>query len=525
MKINLKKYLITTFILNIFTLNIYGSNISNIENGQEDLYTQKEIIDIKEISEQEITPNKTQTNETQNNITEKDLKINNIIKNSNIYDIYNSLPTSDETTVDAHNFTSKNFKTIFQNGDVYRISRINFKNDKKERFEMSIPIRGNKIMIRYVDPQTKQWVATSNISNLKPATLFIDTDTHSYVISVPAVYKNNFNSSTLTIVRNEELPPKLIKKDDIYELKISFPQNKNLIGEYWTLESDEPLVNWNLNILNDLKRHDLALERRWAYDGYYFQTPSNYTPSGKDVLYKHSANYTGAYFIKNPINNLFKELGYVMTKTAMKNQNSKGYWPTGPKSEWLFKDFGIGNNFYDTRFSTDFAVSLLHGYQVYNDKEFLKSAILYGEFFLEFAKNNNYKIEQGGILVQDYGWEMQNEPTHVSLNHHLAELNFLYELYYITNEKSYLDLANEMLLGVENTMYRWVLPDKNLNYALYYTKNTNPMVDYPYLTYNDLYHTKYLFNKLFNKDSNAINYLMECKKEWMDNNNITGYLK
>ena len=140
MKINLKKYLITTFILNIFTLNIYGSNISNIENGQEDLYTQKEIIDIKEISEQEIIPNKTQTNETQNNITEKDLKINNIIKNSNIYDIYNSLPTSDETTVDAHNFTSKNFKTIFQNGDVYRISRINFKNDKKERFEMSIPI-------------------------------------------------------------------------------------------------------------------------------------------------------------------------------------------------------------------------------------------------------------------------------------------------------------------------------------------------------------------------------------------------
>ncbi|MDE6357235.1 MAG: hypothetical protein K2L15_01440 [Eubacteriales bacterium] len=522
MKINLKKYLIVPLFLIAFPLNIFAADISNIEKYQESLYTQKEITELPEAKPQSQEQAFNDTSQ-ETNLSGKDLKIHNIVKNSNVYDIYNPIPTTSNTTVDASNFTSKNSQTLFQNGDIYRISRISFKNDKKERYELNIPIRGNSIMIRYVDPTTKQWVATSNIANLKCATLFIDTDTHSYVISVPAVYKNTFPNSTLTIVRNEELTPKLTKKDGLYELKISFPQNKNLIGEYWTLESDEPLVNWNLNMLNELKRNDLAIERRWSYDGYYFQTPSSYVPSGTDVLYKHAANYTGAYFIKNPINNLFKEMGYVMTKTCMENQNSQGYWATGPKSTWLETDFGIGANFYDTRFSTDFAVSLLHGYQLYNDKDFLKSAVEYAEFFVEYAKNNSYKIEQGGILVQDY--DGVTDPTHVSLNHHLAELNFLYELYYITNEKSYLDLANEMLLGVENTMYRWVLPDNNLNYCLFYTKDTNTMVDYPYLTYNDLYHTNYLLNLLFNKSSDAITYLMNCKKQWMDNNNVTGYLK
>lgn len=527
MKINFKKVLILSTFLSIFPFNAYAKDV-NIEKGQEELYVQKEIIDVEEASTEQTTEafNTIPKDKNGNPLTGQDLKIHNIIQNSNVYETNMSIPESSETTVNASNFTSINSRTLFENGDLYRITRINFKETKKERFEINIPIRGNSIMVRYIDPITKQWVATSNLNNIKYSTLFIDTDTNSYVISVPAVYKNDFSNSTLSIVRNEELTPKLTKKSDgMYELKISFPQNKNYIGEYWTFDSDKPLVTWDANTLNELKRHDLAFERRWSLDGYYFQTPSNYTPSGKDILYKHPANYTGAYFIKNPVNNLFKEMGYVMTKTAMKNQNKLGYWPTGPKSNWLETDFGIGNDFYDTRFSTDFAVSLLHGYQLYNDKDFLKSAILYGEFFVDFAKNNSYKIEQGGILVQDYGWEGYNEPTHVSLNHHLAELNFLYELYYVTNEKSYLDLANEMLLGVENTKFRWVLPDNNLNYALYYTKDTNAMVDYPYLTYNDLYHTNYLLNQLFNRNSEAITYLMNCKKQWMDNNNITGYIK
>ena len=521
MKQLIKNATILALGFSIFSTNIYASEIQSIENGQEQLYNQKQIIEKQEI----INNNNLDNLNNLDGIMDKDLKIKTILDNSNIYDIYNKVPEFSERFVDASNFTSKNIQFLFENGDLYRISRINFKENKKERFEISIPIRGNSIFIRYVDPVTKQMVGTGNIKNLKNNTLFIDTDTNSYVISVPAVYKNDFSNSTLSVVKEQEVTPVITKKENGYELKISFPQNKDLIGEYWTFEADKPLINWTKEIFDTLIRHDLGIDRRWSYDGYYFQTPDSYVPFGKGILYKHPANYTGAYFIKNPINDFFKEMGYVMTKICLKNQNNLGYWETGSKSNWLEKDFKIGGNFYDTRFNTDFAVSLLHAYQLYNDKDFLKAAILYGEFFKDFASKNSYKINEGGILVQDYGWQGPHEPTHISLNHHLAEMNFLYELYYVTNEKSYLELANEMLLGVENTKFRWVLPDGNLNYALYYTKDTNKMVDYPYLTYNDLYTTKNILNKLFQKESEAINYLMENKKSYMDRNNIKGYLQ
>lgn len=506
MKLNLKILLTFTLILAISPFKIYANK--------------------EETEETKETTKAESTSATENNLSEKDLKIQNIVKKSAVFNVGKTVPKTQEYSFEDGNIINKSTQTLFENGDSYEMSRLSFKEDKPERKEVTIPLSGNTITIRYVDPNTKKWVNTSVLNNIKPATLFIDTDTHSYVISTPGVYKNDFKNSTLTIVREQEAIPVIREKDGYFELKMSFPQNKNLIGEYWFIESKERLVDWKRNrIFDELLSHDLSNERRWSYDGYYFQTPSNYIPGGKDVLYSHPANYTGASFTKYPINNLAKIMGYVMTKVCIKNQNEEGYWATGPKSLWLEKDFKIGNNFYDTRFNTDFAVSLLNAYINYNDKDFLTSAVKYAEFFVDFANNNNYKIDGGGILVEDYGYSEPHEKTHVSLNHHLAELNFLYEIYNITGEKSYLETAEEMLLGVENTRNKWVMPDGNLNYALFYTKDTNKMEDYPYLTYNDLFQTKYLLNKFLNKKSDTIEFLMSSKKQWMDENNITGYLK
>lgn len=56
-----------------------------------------------------------------------------------------------------------------------------------------------------------------------------------------------------------------------------------------------------------------------------------------------------------------------------------------------------------------------------------------------------------------------------------------------------------MLKGVEDTKDQWVLANNNLNYALYYLANTNTMVDYPYLTYNDLKEAQELYMQSHNK--------------------------
>ncbi len=479
------------------------------------------------VNNQEQIINNLPKDENGNILTGEDLKIHNIIKNAPIYTPTNFTPITTETSLDSPSILTKTIKTIFENNDTYYMNRLHFKQDNVKRHNVSIPIKGNNITVRYIDPLKKEWVNTSNMANLKHTTLFIDTDTHSYIVSVPAVYKNIFTNNTLTVVKEKEEMVKIEKKDGYFDLQMTFPHEKSLIGEYWYMESTERLVDWSsIKSFDELLPHDLSETRRWSYNGYYFQTPSNYKPGGQNILYRHPSNYTGASFVKYAMNPLSKNLGYIMTETCMKNQTELGFWETGPQSDWLLNDFKIGAGFYDTRFNTDFATSLLYAYQNYNNKEFLKSAVKYTEFFLNFAKTNSYPTQSGGILVADYGYNKGNyEKTHVSLNHQLAEMNFLYEIYNITKEKRYLDLADKMLLGIEDTRNQWVLPDSNLKYALYYTKDTNKMEDYPYLTYNDLFMTKSLLNKIFNKSNDTIEFLMASKKIWMDNNKITGYIK
>ena len=105
-------------------------------------------------------------------------------------------------------------------------------------------------------------------------------------------------------------------------------------------------------------------------------------------------------------------------------------------------------------------------------------------------------------------------------------MNYLYRLYNITKEDRYKEMADRMLKGVEDTKDQWVLANNNLNYALYYLANTNTMVDYPYLTYNDLKEAQKLYMQSHNKAKNeTLQYLMDCKMEWMLANGVTGYNK
>ena len=108
-------------------------------------------------------------------------------------------------------------------------------------------------------------------------------------------------------------------------------------------------------------------------------------------------------------------------------------------------------------------------------------------------------------------------------NVQLAEMNLLYKMYDVTKHEPYLELADKMLLAIEDTRDQWVLPNNNLNYALHYTGTYNTMVDYPFLTYNDLYTTRHLLRTYFNRNSDTVQYLMDCKLDWMKKNNVTGY--
>lgn len=414
----------------------------------------------------------------------------------------------------------------FESGDYFWMRRYNFKTNSDVDYYSTIAVPGNEIELRYIDPETRQWVITSDYSNIPKTQLFIETDMTHLMISVPSVYKNDFTGNTLTVIPENERPITIAKGEGNFVLTFRFPQDPSNIGEIWALQSSNQLVDWtNSGFYELFKTHDLSFERRFAWDGYYFKTPSNYVPAGENVLYRHPSNYSGATWARYGGSTALEELGYITTKICMLNQNEEGYWATGPKSLWLEEDFNIRENFYDTRFNTDFATSLIYAYKRYNTQAFLDSAIKYAAFFEKYAEANHYDTNNGGWLVEDYtSNDADRKRTHTSLNHQLAEIIFLYELYNVTNDQKYTQLADKMLLAIEDTKDNWVLPSGDLNYAIMYTGTANTMVDYPYLTYNDLFTTKKILSQYFNKTNSTIEYLMESKKRWMDQNNITGYL-
>jgi hypothetical protein len=339
------------------------------------------------------------------------------------------------------------------------------------------------------------------------------------------VYSNSFENGTLESQPDLEEKVTIEKGDGEYILTYSFPRSTANIGEIWYLSSEKALADWNNSTHFDALKQDLAISRRLSWDGYYFPTPSSYTPYSPTMYYRQPSDYAGSSFTQAGSFPATFDMGYVLTYLCMQNQNDVGYWPTAPKSGWLATDFQIGANFYDTRFNTDFGENLLYAYKRYNNDEFLMAAARYCEFFINHAEGNHYETKNGGWLVQDYGYPYEHTATHVSLNHQLAELNYLYKVYQITKEDRYREMADKMLLAVQDTQDQWVLANNNLNYAMYYLADTNTMVDYPYLTYNDLKHTKELYKAIYNKEVATIEYLMKCKMEWMLENNVTGYEK
>lgn len=462
-----------------------------------------------------------------NPLTGNALEAYNVVKNTfkDKWKAITSPEIKEEVIENDAQKTVKQKTFSFINNDKFTIKRYNFNTTTKERYSETLTIPGETFEMRYISPETNEWYMSMNPLNTEKQTLYIDTDKAHLIISLPAVYTNNkFENNTQECNPDLEEPITITKNDDnTVSLTYTFPQNTDYIGEIWYLLSENKLADWNNANHFGVLKQELSKDRRFSWDGYYFKVPSNYVPYSETMLYRQPSNYSGASMTKYGDFLAAYDLGYVFTYTCMQNQNDSGYWATGPKSGWLSEDFNIGANFYDTRFNTDFAANLINAYKRYNNDDFLMAVCKYGEYFIDHATNNHYETKNGGWLVEDYGYDYEHNRTHVSLNHQLAELNVLYTLYQTTREEKYKTLADKMLLAVEDTKDQWVLANNNLNYALYYMAGTNAMVDYPYLTYNDLFETQSIYTKIYGKKNDVVQYLMDCKMEWMTANNVTGY--
>jgi len=287
------------------------------------------------------------------------------------------------------------------------------------------------------------------------------------------------------------------------------------VADWWIYITPHNIENsYGFDWIYDCTLNKFGIENRMTLDGYYYKTPTAYIPTGANHYYLNPAAYIASKLAnyENNIHSLW--ISTAMLDVQQQNYNNEGYIPTHPMSMWLNEDYGIGYGFFDTRFNTDVALAILSLKQRLNTNYFDNSINNYTSFFINHVKNNYFKVKEG-ILVEDYSHTDDYKPTHVSLNHQLTEILYMYRV----NKPETISLAKKMLLGIEETADEWIKSDNNLYYA-YHRNNDFGGIDYPYLTYNDLFN----LNEFLGKNK-TLEKLMDAKLKWMIKNNINEYKK
>lgn len=296
-----------------------------------------------------------------------------------------------------------------------------------------------------------------------------------------------------------------------------FPQKKGLIGEQWSLVSTQPLIDWQHETASDnLRRADFNRARKWSIVGPLYKIPVSYYPYTEYNFWRRPAQHVGNMFLDKEGARLFQSFSLIALYNAVETQNKKGYWWSTPRSESLYRSYGIDSSFYDTRFNTDAALFLVRGYQKYPDQALLSAASKYAEFLMEYAETHHHPTGDVGILVYDYGHEANPQAvTHTSLNHHITEMNFLYEMYLLTGEEAYFKMAERMRQGVKDTVDGWKKGNGDLHYA-YLGNGRFGMQDYPTLTLNDLRYSQRLIQKVSGGIDPDFEQLIQWKVEFLN---------
>jgi hypothetical protein len=293
------------------------------------------------------------------------------------------------------------------------------------------------------------------------------------------------------------------------KLTFQFETGKDMVTEHWGILSQKPLVNWDNP--EAIEAIQLASKYKWTMGGMYYSMPSSYQPYHKDGYYYNPAQHVGeSYLRKTDLGRFFEVFALVSLYNSIEMQNSHGFWWITTQSDWLYGSYGIPSMYYDTRWSTDAAMFLVRGFNKYKDPAFLRSSQIYADFFANFARENNYRTANQGILVEDY-WHPHVDPlVHSSLNHHLSEINFLLELYQVAEDQTYYELAMQMKQGVADIAKAYVKPNGDLWYA-YMPNGTYGYLDYPLLTLLDLQRTQELLLQVTMIPDPDIQYLIETK--------------
>ena len=314
---------------------------------------------------------------------------------------------------------------ILYNGDTVTMERLESQSNLSAPVTAQWRLPQNTGMVRWYDTEQGRWLATALRPLTKTASCITITtdDGGETMIYTPKVYEN-LGSGTLRHQPSLDGSLTVSADGEGYLVQLTVPRLPAGMAAHWTVvTSQEALLDWAGGTDDDFwSAYTLDHDSKWCFDGYYYPSPSLYTPHGDNCYYRLPAAYLVKSFVHGaPAVRAAEDLGIAGLDTMLMQQNTAGYFPTLPISQWLQSSYGIGSGFYDTRFNTDLAEIFYHSSQTLQCAEFDAAMNRYFDFFLDFAANHHVVTAGGGWLVEDYYHPASTRQVHTSLNHQLAE--------------------------------------------------------------------------------------------------------
>ena len=347
-------------------------------------------------------------------------------------------------------------------------------------------------------------------SQLPPGIAFLDGREKSLVLG-PVDQLQDLGYGVFREIRTLQIS--VSRSQDESEFCFPLSSGEGGIIRLWGVISHEQLVNWgNEPDVSSIRVADLNRARKFWYDGSYDMVPMSYVPTDPRGFWICPAQHVGRSFLTKG-----SRFTYAVAVSSMysliTSQNNTGYWPTRPQSNWLAQDYGFGHDFYDTRFNTDAALYLMKAFQIYGEDNALAAARRYAGFLCGFARESAYRSKNGGYLVPDYRDSSGEHRTHTSLNHLLAEMNFLYEMFLTTGDADYQETATKMLQAVKDTRDEWIKESGELWYARL-PNGDYGFEDYPTLTLNDLRQSQKIITKVSGDEDSDLARLITSKETY-----------
>lgn len=378
--------------------------------------------------------------------------------------------------------------------------------------------------IRYYEPSTGKWVEKPLAEGVYDAsTVEIVQEETTFFCYLPKSYLVG-ERQTLTYLPEADGTLTVDEGSDGWTVTLMAAGPEGAVADYTWMRSSDGLLDWfHETYPADWYNYTQDGEGKWCFDGYYRTTPDTYEPTGKNSIYRCPASYVVQSIAEAAADRQSAlSLALAMADTLIQGQNDMGFWETGPESQWLSGDYGIGPGFFDTRFNTELADLLCTLYGL-SGGDFLEEALeQYSDFYVKFAGQHHQETENGGWLVEDYWNTDASAVVHTSLNHQLAECLTMYHLADALERADLRQLADRMLLAVEDTAPDWINAQGDLHYRVG-SDGTYEGNDYPYLTYNDLLALQQYLKASGEGTSEALTFLMDAKRAWMDSHGVTEY--